>query len=277
MSKIDAVTIVACCYRIPAQDMMARVQKLLGDRSATVTGWVVSALQKGVADLGQGWTALPSDNVDFDFSAYFAGAQAALDRGLGTGPVLFLNDTLFTDHAAQAHFQAIWRQLGLIADIELPAIAGKADPYTTVCLQNPWSGLGVYMTTFCFILNAPALPVLLELRSLAEQDGVTHANNIDSPEWGQQLPPAFRQFLKAALVYPRSPYLWYRLRGGSYSSAQLRSKARCIYFEHRLSGAIGRAGCLLPANAGPRWTLFLKFHETLFRLRKRLGLHAGPR
>ncbi len=273
----NVVTIVACCYRIPPQDMKVRIQKLMRDSSIKVTGWVVSALLKEESDLGEGWTALPSDNVDFDFSAYFAGARAALDRGLGHEPVLFLNDTLFTDHAAQAHFRAIWRQLGLVADIELPAIAGKADPYTTVCLQNPWSGLGVYMTTFCFILNAPALPVLLGLRSLAEHDGVTHEHDIATPAWGHGLPPAFRQFLKAALVYPRSPYLWYRLRGGSYSSAQLRSKARCIYFEHRLSGAIGQSGCLLPANAGPRWTIFLKLHETLFRLRKRLGLSAGRR
>jgi hypothetical protein len=266
MSTSPSLAIVACCYRMPPAEMMRRVQALLPADAGAVTGFAVSAHQAAAEDLGQDWTALPSDNLDFDFSAYIAGAQAVVDRGLADRPVLFLNDTLFSDHAAAANFRALWRLLPLLSQIELPALAGKADPYSTVCLRNPWSRLSLYVSSFCFLLNPAALPVMLRLRALADEDGVTHAHDVNTPEWGSSLPSAFRQFLKSALVYLGSPYLWYRLQSGSYSPAQLRSKARCIYFEHRLSGAIGQTGCLLPSNAGPRWRSYLTFHEFQHRL-----------
>lgn len=272
MTTTDSITIVACCYRIPAAEVVRRVRELVGNDPAIVTGYVVSSLHERESDLGNGWTALPSDNLDFDFSAYFTGAHAAFRSGTSSQVVMFLNDTLFTDHAAAANFRAAWRQRGLIRDIELPAMAGKADEYTTICLRNPWSGLGIYVTSFCFVLNGAALQLMLRLRDLAEEDGVTHKHDVNSASWGVRLPGAFRQFLKAALVYPGSPYLWYRLRSGSYSTVQLRSKARSIYFEHRLSGAIAENGCLLPTNAGPRWGTYIAMSERLFRIRRRLGL-----
>lgn len=268
----DSIAIVACSYRFSPEEMMRRVLRLLAGQAVEVRGFVVSAQLEQERELGGGWTALPTDNVDFDFSAYLTGAEAVVARGLSDRPVLFLNDTMFTNHAAKANFRAIWRQLGVLQDIELPAMAGKADPYTTVCLRNPWSGLDRYVTTFCFLLNPKALGLMLRLRAFADEDGVTHDHDIDASAWGERLPGAFRQFLKANLAYRRSPYLWYRLREGSYTPAQLRSKARCIFFEHRLSGAIGEAGCLLPSNAGPRWGAYLAFHERLHHVRRRLGL-----
>lgn len=266
MTSSLSVAVVACCYRMPAAEMVHRLRGLLAEQPISVTGFVVSANQTQESDMGGGWTALPSDNVDFDFSAYFAGAEAVVKRGLSEQPVLFVNDTLFTDHAAKANFRAVWRQLGLIRDIELPAIAGKADAYTTVCLRNPWSGLPLYVTSFCFLLNPPALALMRRLREFAEADGVTHEHDVDSQAWGANLPGALRQFFKAALVYRESSYLWYRLRTDNYSPAQLKSKARCIYFEHRLSGAVGEAGCLLPSNAGPRWATYLRVAEYAQRL-----------
>lgn len=272
MTASAPIVIVACCYRLPATEVKRRVQRLLADEQLKIAGFVVSSLHEREVDLGDGWTALPSDNLDFDFSAYLTGARTVVERGYASQTVLFINDTLFTDHAAYANFRAAWRQRGLIGEIEIPAIAGKADAYTTMCLRNPWSGLGLYITSFCFLLNAHALTLMLRLREFAEEDGVTHEVDVNTANWGAPLPGAFRQFIKAALVYPSSPYLWYRLRSGSYSPAQLRSKARCIYFEHRLSGAIAAAGCLLPSNAGPRWGVYLALSERLFRLRRRLGL-----
>jgi hypothetical protein len=269
---IDSIAIVACSYRLSPEEMVGRVLQLLAGQVVAVRGFAVSAHLDQERELGDGWTALPSDNADFDFSAYFIGAEAVVARGLDDRPVLFLNDTMFTNHAAKANFRALWRQLVVLQNIELPAMAGKADPYTTICLRSPWSGLDSYVTTFCFLLNPKALALMLRLRTWAENDDVTHAHDVDEPTWGARLPGAFRQFLKGSLVYRRSPYLWYRLREGFYSPAQLRSKARCIYFEHRLSGAVGEAGCLLPSNAGPRWSAYLAFHERLHRLRRRLGL-----
>lgn len=266
---MKSIAVVACCYRLTPEEMATRLQPLLAS-SATVTGFAVSSRITAEQALPGGWTALPSDNLDFDFSTYLTGLAAVTDRGFGDRPVLFVNDTLFTDHSAAGNLRALLRHLPLVEQLELPAMAGKGDRYTTICLRNPWSGLDRYITSFCFLVNAPALPVFRQLRDFAEADGVTHAHDVDSPAWGANLPGAFRQFMKANLVYAGSPYLWYRLRQGSYSPAQLRSKARSIYFEQRLSGAIGELGCLLPVNAGPRWGTYLMVREWLSRLRRRL-------
>lgn len=266
-----SLTVVACCYRLAPEEMIRRIQRLFVGQPVRVSGFAVSAHLAESRQLQDGWTALPTDNDDFDFSAYLTGALAAAERGLADEPVLFVNDTLFTNHAAGANFKAVVRLLGVVRDIELPAIAGKTDRYTTICLRNPWNGLDQYVPTYCFLLNAKGVAALLQLRRWAEDDGVTHDHDVGSPAWGSRLAPAFREFLKASLVYQRSPYLWYRLRDGRYSAAQLRSKARCIYFEHRLSGAIGSAGCILPSNAGPRWGSYLAIQERLSRLRRRLS------
>jgi len=152
----------------------------------------------------------------------------------------------------------------------LPAMAGKTDLYTTMCLRSPWSGLDRYVTTFCFVVNPQSLQMMLQLRDWASEDDVTHEHDIHSTSWGTRLPGQFRQFVKANIAHSCSPYLWYRLRDKPHAPEQLRSKARCIYFEHRLSGAVGQAGCLLPTNAGPRWRTYLAAHELLSHLWRRV-------
>lgn len=268
----DSLIIVACSFRLAPEEMLRRLRKLLISRSADVRGFIVTSKAHEEKDMGSGWTLLPADNRDFDFSAYLTGAGAIAARYPAAKAILFVNDTLFTDHSASANFRAVWRQLDLVKAIELPAIAGKTDPYRTICLQSPWSGLGLYITTYCFMLNRPALDVMLQLRAWADLDGVTHDCHVDDPTWGRQLPAAFRQFVKALLVYQGSSYRWYRLRTSTFSLPELTSKARAIYFEHRLSGAIGQVGCILPTNAGPRWNMYLTLHELMGRARRTIGL-----
>jgi hypothetical protein len=268
----ESIAIVACSYHLSASDTAARLRQLLPEGATVRASFIVAASAVETQDLGHGWKVIPTDNLDFDFSAYLTGAAMVADQASGATAIIFLNDTLFTDHAAEANFRALWRQMGLIQAIQMPAISGKADQYTTVCLRNPWSGLGQYISSYCFALNPPALALMLRLREWAEQDDVTHEPAVDSPAWGAKLPGAFKEFLRANLIYRRSPYLWYRLAGTAFSPAQLTSKARCIYFEHRLSGAIAEAGCMLPTNAGPRWSFYLSTHERLSRFRRRLGL-----
>ncbi|MDH1619206.1 hypothetical protein [Comamonas aquatica] len=265
--KKDDIIIVACCFRLSPEDMLNRLRSLIGTRSS-IFGYIVCANASIERTLAPGWILLPSDNRDFDFSAYLKGAERVRQAHPESRAVVFLNDTLFTNHAAAANFNALWRQVGLIQYLELPAIAGKTDPYTTVCLRNPWSGLGHYVTTFCFMLNRHAITFMFQLRAMADRDGVTLERSVDDPLWANSLPPAFRQFLKANLVYAQSPYLWYRLKEAKYSSQQISSKARAIYFEHRLSGVIGDAGCILPTNSGPRWAMYLRLHELLRRFLK---------
>ena len=266
----DNIVIVACSFRLLPEDMLNRLRRLIGSRSGIV-GYIVCAAARSERVLAPGWTLLSTDKQDFDFSAYLTGAELVRKVHVKSRAIIFLNDTLFTNHAAAANFTALWRQVGLVKSLELPAMAGKADLYTTVCLRSPWSGLDRYVTTFCFMLNRPALTLMLELRAMAEHDGVKLDGHLEDPLWGARLPPAFRQFLKANLVYRESPYLWYRLREASFTQKQLSSKARTIYFEHRLSGAIGDVGCIVPTNAGPRWATYLNLQERWSRVLRKLG------
>jgi len=266
----NTVVIVACSFRLSSKNMQARLKKLTNKYKCSSPVFIITSQAQKEEDMGSGWTLLPADNIDFDFSAYFVGAEAVITRHPDAKSVLFINDTLFTNHAAEANFRAVWRQVGLIQEIEIPAIAGKADRYRTICLKNPWSGLDSYISTFCFLLNLQALEIMRNLRVEADKDEITHQWSLEDPVWGSRLPEAFRQFIKANLIYKTSSYLWYRLRSECFTNVQLLSKARTIYFEHRMSGEIGRLGCLVPSNAGPRWSFYLVVNEIFHRLRRKI-------
>jgi hypothetical protein len=266
----NTVVIVACSFRLSSKNMQARLKKLTNKYKCSSPVFIISSQAQKEQDMGNGWTLLPADNIDFDFSAYFVGAEAVLTRHPDAKAVLFINDTLFTNHAAEANFKAVWRHVGLIQEIEIPAIAGKADRYTTICLKNPWSGLDSYISTFCFLLNIQGLEIMGQLRIEAAKDDITFEHSLKSSAWGARLPSAFRQFLKANLLYRSSPYLWYRLRNNIYTDDKLLSKSRTIYFEHRISGEIGRLGCLVPSNAGSRWNTYLAVHELCKKLSGKL-------
>jgi len=266
----NTVVIVACSFRLSSKNMQARLKKLTNKYKCSAPVFIISSQAQKEQDMGNGWTLLPADNIDFDFSAYFVGAEAVLTRYPDAKAVLFINDTLFTNHAAEANFRAVWRHVGLIQEIEIPAIAGKADRYTTICLKNPWSSLDSYISTFCFLLNLKALELMRQLRIEADKDEIAHLGSLEDVTWGAKLPHAFRQFIKANLTYKTSSYLWYRLKNNFYTDSQLLSKARTIYFEHRISGEIGKLGCLVPSNAGLRWTCYLVFQELWQKLLRKL-------
>ena len=265
--------IVACSFRLSPEEMLNSLEGLLGDLRC-VRGYIVSSTIPREQLLENGWRLVPTDNLDFDFSAYLTGAERVNLHHPEARVIIFVNDTLFTNHAPRANFTALLRHAALIKELEIPAICGKADLYATICLKNPWSELDRYITSYCFMLNRKSLEIMLELRALAEQDGVTHTVSVDSSTWGRGLPKAFHQFVKANLVYDSSSYLWYRLREAKFTTEQISSKARAIYFEHKLSGSVAKAGCMVPTNAGHRWWLYLFVWEWIFRLSRRVGINS---
>lgn len=271
-NKVD-LCVVVCCFQMNAADVKRKMQHLLSGKAVRVRGFVVSSKHETDFDLLDDWTALSCDNIDLDFSAYFRGADAIIQQGLIDCPVLFLNDTLFTQHSAYVNFAAVWRQFCLIKQLDIPAIVGKADRYTTICMNNPWGGQLVYITTFCFLLNAKALPLFQSLQRLAQNEGLDPRYQINAFGWGERVPITMREFIKAALIYDGSPYLWYRLKKSTYDIRHLTNKARCIYYEHRLSGLISKEGCILPSNAGPRWAAILTLGEWLARLTRIFNFH----
>jgi len=264
------VAVVACCFSMDPIVFKDRLVRL-GERLDVTMHGVVVANGSHVAILNDpDWTLIHGTNDDLDFSGYAQGAEHWLKNKQNMpNVILFVNDSLFTSHSAIANLRATLRLILLLGDIRLPAIVGKADRYTTIVHQNPWSSLGIYVSTYCFALNARAIGRLLQLSNWANEDGLGHEVDISDSNWGHGLSLQFREFLRANIYYQGSPYAWHSLDRNIENIQLLRKKARCIYFEHRLSGEIAKDGCVLPTNAGPRAGFRLFLAEGTCRLYRR--------
>jgi hypothetical protein len=259
------IQIVACCYRMSPVQMARKITKILTHLKIKHRGVIFSSRVDVEEQIDCRWYTCPAPNNDLDFSSYFLGASQLHESGY-KGVVLFVNDTLFENHSANANIAALTRLVSITNELPVPVIAGKCDSYSTICLRNPWSNLSKYVSTYCFLLNNLALNHLIDLKQHAATDCVLSDIEMSNPEWGKGLELSFREFIKANLIYRSSPYLWYRLRKQNFDLTILQSKARAIYFEHRLSGLVGRYGCILPSNSGLRWSVYLKFREILSRI-----------
>jgi len=262
------VNVVAVCYQCPADRFAASLQRIARRHGVALRGVLVcNRAQQVPADLQDlGFDAVTGSNALLDFSGFFEG----LGRLLATRPdaaagnVLFVNDTLFTKHAASCILSRVLGLDALLRQLQMPAIAGKLDPYRSICRQNPWSGDRGFVTTFCYMVNARGLPIVQQLRSLAAEDDVFADAVVGDEAWGRRMPAALREHIRAHLAYEGSPYLW--PRAGSTPADHLRKKAACVYLESRLSGVIGREGALVPINSGPRASTGIFVREFLARL-----------
>jgi hypothetical protein len=245
--------VVAVCHQMPPQSFAARLRALAPDHRIRLRGVVVgnNADHSWPADC-DGLRFLHGSNELLDFSGYLEGLEHLLvvEPASASDNVLFVNDSLFTKHAAGCLVRHVLGLDPLLRQIRLPAICGKQDPYRWISLRNPWSGHPGFVTTFCFMLNATALPMIRRLRDDAQADGLFVDAPPDDDAWGMGLSASFREFIRVHVSYAGSPYLWPAAPGSD--ARLLRKKACCVYFESRLSGAIGAEGVVLPINAGPR-------------------------
>lgn len=262
--------VVACCYSTAPDDFVNRMNKLGHRLGVRWRGLVIdNASQSRPLTIKPGdhhWELKTGDNSDLDFSAYFEGTNWFSEKE--NSSCLFTNDTLIRKHAAHLNLQTVCRSMPLLGQIRAPAISGKVDTYKAICLKNPWSALDAYVSSYCFSLNRPAISIMSALKTLAADDGVTTTRALDDPSWGEQLAVPFREFLRANVHYRDSPYSWRGMTNGITDVDLLRRKARSIYFEHRLSGEIGKAGCILPTNSGAK-------SKTRFFVAERLAMWAN--
>lgn len=265
------IAVVACSYLIDPISLKNRLV-LLGNRLGVKFHGVVVTNGPHEAFMDDPrWLVLSGSNEDLDFSAYFEGLLYWLNNKAPLpSKILFINDSLFSTHSAYANVKSTIRLLGLLGDIQVPALIGKTDRYMTVCHRNPWSGLNIYVSTYCFAMNSAAMMIFLNLKSWADYAGLGHNVDINSSEWGDGLQPVFREFLRANIVYITSPYKWRNLTSKDRNQALLQKKARCIYFEHRLSGEIGLNGSILPINSGLRAQVYIYLSELFIRQYNRL-------
>lgn len=266
------MNIVACCYYEDPIYFSRRLSGLLDKFSIQHQGLLCSSLEIDDRGLDERWSSRLSDNISLDFSAYFEGAKYFDGTGSDL-PILFVNDTLFSRHSPAIHIRGLLRLMPLIEEIRSPLISGKCDYYSSICLLNPWSTVDRYVSSYFFVVNKHSLPLLEEIQRECQADGLFDDVDPLSSDWAPRLNKCFREFLRANLFYSLSPLSWQRLKRGRIPNELLRAKARCIYFEHRLSGFARDHACILPINAGFRWSLTIGFLEFFARLKSySLGL-----
>lgn len=269
----DRLVVVACCYALTPAAMCSRLHALARRCRVSMHG-VIVANRAGTVDHGDTeWAVIAGSNRVYDFSAYAEGLAYLRANSVDPACLVFINDSLFQSHHPSANLHALIRQLPLLGKIEAPAIAGKADRYATVCHANPWSGLGLYVSTYCFGLNRPALPILAGLDELVAMDlgEAVPEEGIAAPDWGTGLSVSFREFIRAFLIYGHADFRWPGLGRYVPGDHLLAVKARCICLEHRLSGEIGRLGCILPTNQRRITRLLLDWRERMASWMRRIG------
>jgi hypothetical protein len=268
---MEPLSTVAVCYHLEPNAFARRLQEIARSCGHEVRGVVVDNRGRAAA-MPDGFELLRGSNEHLDFSGYFEGLHWLLERNprVTSGNVLFANDSLITNHCGRSIGSRVIELDPLLRQLRGPAIGGKLDPYRAICLRNPWSGHGGYVSSFCFLLNAQALPAMGRLVDDARMDRVLVDRPIEDEAWGQGMPVLLRELIRAHLAYSNSPYLWPLASSGN--TELCRKKACCVYFENRLSGTIGSQGAVVPINAGPRARTEIYLHESLARFVRAFGL-----
>lgn len=276
-ARTDQLLVVACSYSLPPSELLLRLRALARCCGVLLTGVIVANRPESKGQGDADWSVIKGSNRTHDFSAYAEGLAYLLTNGLEPTCVLFINDSLFESHYPSANLRALVWQLPLLSQVQVPAMAGKVDHYSTICHTNPWSGLSLYVSTYCFALNSSALPVLAKLDELANADlgSVASGVSLSSSAWGSGISPSFREFVRTFLVYGHPDFRWPGLGRYETGDGLLAIKARCIYLEHRLSGEIGLHGCILPTNLRFVQRVRLYLSERLATIMRLFGLEPN--
>ncbi len=268
----ETLATVVCSYGLDPLRLRRALQRI-GDRLGVVFGGVIVCNGEHALPVDDGvWQFVRGSNADLDFSAYYEGAGHLQSTTPPSRSVLFLNDSTFTRHNAYRVLKALLVYRPPVENTALPAIAGKTDAYDNVCFENPWSGLPVYVSSFCFLLNTPALDALKNVHRQADADLGSSPMDLSSREWGVRIPMAFREYLKTHLTHTGTSLSWYQLSQHRGNVVLLEKKARCVYSEHRLSGEIGRRGIVFAVYPRMRMKLSFFLFEQVAKINRRLGL-----
>jgi hypothetical protein len=265
--------VIGVCHDVAPIAFASHLDRLANQLRASLAGVIVDNQRGRQSTLADDRFALVAgSNADLDFSGYGEGLKRLIEAHPDAAgrPVLFVNDSLLTKHAGVSIARRVLELHQLVEQLQVPTIAGKRDPYQSIMSRNPWNGHHHYVSTFCFLLNAPALPMLEALPLDAARDGLDPAQQIDDPAWAPGLPALMREFIRAHLTYADSPYSWPRRAPADHDL--IARKARCVYFEHRLSGAIGITGAIVAINSGPRTSFQITLREWLARAMRAVGM-----
>lgn len=272
MTALTKLRCVVCAYDLEPAEIAGRLDVIAAREGFRLQGVVVDNRRRAGQLMPEGWSVLEGSNTLMDFSAYAEGTRSMQSALSACEAVLFVNDSMFSKHHAANHLGALLPYTRRIAAMACPSIAGRVDRYVDQCYANPWSGLPVYVSSFAFLANAPAL-----VRLLASFDSVDEvmgpSGSLDNEAWGAGLTLSFREFLLTHVTMPRAASAWYQAARLQSHPAALERKARCVYVEHRLSGEVGRDGVIFSIYASPRATLRAVLADQWAKVGRLLGRH----
>lgn len=264
---------VVCAYDLTPAEIVKRLMVIAAREGLRLHGIVVDNRRRVgtlMPEMPEGWSVLDGSNSLMDFSAYAEGSRTILPTLSARESVLLVNDSVFSKHHAGNHLGALLPYMQRIDAMACPAIAGRVDRYVDQCYANPWSGLPVYVSSFAFLANTPALRRLVACCDSVDTV-MGPAGAIDTEEWGAGLTLPFREFLRTHVTMPRAASGWYQAARWQSSPDVLDRKARCVYLEHRLSGEVGRDGVIFSIYASPRATLRAVVADQWAKVGRRLG------
>ena len=254
---------VVCSFSIEPLDLILKISKLEKKYEFIAEGIIVSNAQVAGDIANTQWMVVNGSNNYLDFSAYFEGASKYLEDNKDCNDLIFLNDSFFTKHNFKYEFKLLLNNYTLLNDISDPVIIGRGSRYYSICHRNPWSKLNVFIPSYFFALNKNALNIIQSLEDMLKNDN--YFGDIKSKQFKESLDPAFYNLLISSIESNASPYRW-SLDQGHVDDEILRKKALCIYFEHRLSGEIGKLGCIVPTNAGNKKYFVFTLRDFLYSL-----------
>lgn len=273
MVKAAEICSIICSYEI-APERICRLLRDFGQRTGVkIAGVVVCNGPHALPPRTAEWTFIRGTNEDHDFSAYIEGAEYLIELGHAPECTLILNDTLFTRHNGFRVLRDILKYREPVRLAPLPAIAGKTDPYDNACYSSPWSGLGLYVSSFCFLVNRGGIQLFSTLRQKADLDIGARETALTDSDWGAGLSPVFREYLKSHLVHTGTSVSWYKLRKYGNNKQLIGKKARGVYYEHRLSGDIGASGVMFSVYPRPLMKARFFIFEQIAKISRKLRWH----
>jgi len=266
------VRCVICSYDVGPDVIVPALNAVAADAGHRLIGVIVNNRRSSRWQERSGWEMIQGSNTLMDFSAFAEGGHHIVDNIGPNDVAMFVNDSAFTKHNARHHLRKLVKYSERVGQIEVPCIVGKVDNYVDHCFLNPWSGLNAFVSTFAFLLNFRGVMTLLDV--YASVDTVMGDPRLDVKDrgWGVGLSPPFREFLRTHLMMPGSPSAWYQSEKYRNDREILRTKSRCVYLEHRLSGEIGSSGVIISLYPRQRDKVRFRIADQVAKLKRKAGL-----
>lgn len=258
---MNSYNLIVCCHSITPSKMIENISVLEKKFNFKTKGVIVdnSDSVDNYHDLKNiNWKIVKGSNKYLDFSAYFEGYKNFGISQEESHNMIFLNDSFFIKHNVINNFKLVLKHINLLDEISEPVIIGRGSNYHSICHRNPWSKLDIFIPTYCFALNNSALKIFNSLEDLLHKDGFD--GKLNSEDFHGNLDSSFYNLMMSSVNSFSSPYSW-KKENIHASDEILQKKALCIYFEHRLSGEIGKKGCIIPTNAGTKGKLLFNLNE----------------